>query len=231
MENFHYGQVLLKMLYDIEMDDEDYEEIALRAWELIGNKNIKLYKYTTTVDCDNSITLPCNALTDGSVIESVTTSYEDWERTTNYSNFGEPKSAHIESRNEISKFYNSPLYVPGKLLKYEQVGDKLYFEHNYGPITILYKGVLSDDEGLPEITGKEAQAIATYVAYIEKFKEGMVTNNGDIIKLAQILKANWLQQCDQARVSYLNQNDMNNILDVKTSWNKKTYNKTFKPIP
>ena len=71
--------------------------------------------------------------------------------------------------------------MPGKLLKYEQVGDKLYFAHNYGRVNILYRGILMDDEGLPQITDKEATAIATYIAYVLKFKEGLITNNNSII--------------------------------------------------
>jgi hypothetical protein len=47
-------------------------------------------------------------------------------------------------------------------------------------VNILYKGILVDDEGLPEITDKEATAIATYIAYVIKFKEGLQTNNPNI---------------------------------------------------
>ena len=124
----------------------------------------------------------------------------------------------------------SPYYSSGKFIKYQKIGDKLYFDRNYGQVNILYKGILLDDEGLPEISDKEAQAISTYVAYILKFKEGLITNNPQIIQLANTLKTNWLQQCDQARVAYLNQNDMNNILDVKTSWNRHSFGKSYKPI-
>jgi hypothetical protein len=35
-----------------------------------------------------------------------------------------------------------------------------------------------DEDGLPEINDKEAVAIATYVAYVDKFKQGIITNNG-----------------------------------------------------
>jgi hypothetical protein len=38
------------------------------------------------------------------------------------------------------------------------------------------------------ITDKEALAIATYIAYIKKYKEGLITNNGNIINLAQSLE-------------------------------------------
>jgi len=85
----------------------------------------------------------------------------------------------VEHHIEAEKYFNSPYYIPGKLLKYEQVGDTLYFERNYGKVTILYKGILADEEGLPEITDKEATAIATYIAYVMKLKEGLATNNAN----------------------------------------------------
>lgn len=68
------------------MDDADLEEIGLLAWESIGNKTRKMYKFSTMIDpSDNSITLPCNALdiNGDSCIELVTASYEDWNSHTN----------------------------------------------------------------------------------------------------------------------------------------------------
>jgi len=58
----------------------------------------------------------------------------------------------------------------------------LYFTHNYGKINVLYKGVLVDEDGLPELTDKEANALATFVAYTQKYKEGLLTNNPNITK-------------------------------------------------
>jgi len=42
------------------MEEEELEELGLIAWEHIGNKNTKLYKYTACPDSNNSIKLPCN---------------------------------------------------------------------------------------------------------------------------------------------------------------------------
>ena len=234
MTKFHYISVLLDMLYGIEMEDDDMEELGLLAWNLIGNKNTRLYRYTACIDPrDNSITLPCNALSDlgDHCVEAVTGLYEDWNRTTNISDYGDLNSSIIEQTIEGEKYFQSPWYLPGKLLKYQQVGDKLYFTHNYGKVNVLYKGIQADEDGLPELSDKEATAIATYIAYITKYKEGLITNNPNIIGLANSLKTQWLQQCDQARVTYLNQNDMNNVLDVVKSWDRVPYGKTgIKPI-
>ena len=122
--------------------------------------------------------------------------------------------------------------IPGRFVKYERVGDTLYLDQEYGgKIYILYKGDILDDEGLPQITDAEAIAIATYCAYLTKFKEGLMTNNPNIIQMAQFLKQEWLQKCDAARIpESVSMNEMNEILDAKTSWNRKIYNKSYKPI-
>ena len=45
------------------------------------------------------------------------------------------------------------------------------------------------------------------------------------------LKQSWLFHCDQARVAeYVSQEEMNKILDAQTSWNRKVYGKSFKPV-
>lgn len=225
--NFHYIAVLLDMLYGLEIEDEDLEEIGLIAWNLIGNKTTRLYSYSTTINPeDNSIKLPCNA----SSIESVTIPCEDWSRVTNYSEQGDPRTAFIESYIESSKIFKSSYHVPGKLVKYYQTGDILYFPENYGTVNILYKGIIMDGDGLPELSDKEANAIATYIAYVDKYKEGLKTNNGGLIQLAKDLEQKWLKQCDQARVTNLSSNDMNEILDIKVSWNRKSYGIGYKGL-
>ena len=224
--NFHYVAVLLDMLYGLELEDDVLEELGLIAWNLIGNKDTKLYKYSVCIGPVNSIKLPCNATS----VEAVTIPTEDWSRVTNYSELGDLRTAFIEQNIESYKIYTSPYYISGKLLNYEQVGDTLYFQQNYGTVIVLYKGVLMDEEGLPQLTDKEATAIATYIAYVDKYKEGLKTNNTVSINLAMNLQNLWLKQCDQARVTQLSQNEMNEILDIKTSWDRKSYGITYKPI-
>ena len=52
-----------------------------------------------------------------------------------------------------------------------------------------------------------------------------------MLQEAQLLEQRWLKLCDAARVSiYINQNEMNTILDAKTSWNRKIFNKSYKPM-
>lgn len=226
LNDFHYGLSLLNTLYGMSMSEEDWEEAALVGWNLIGNKRTRLYRYSVCVDdCQNGVQLPCNCFQ----IEAVTTSFEDWNYSTGDTPNGDLNSAFVESYIEHRKAFRQPLYAPGKLLSYERVGDTLYFDRPHGQINILYKGLVLDDEGLPQITDKEATALATYCAYIIKFKEGLKTNNATIIQMAELLKNKWDLQCDQARSDhYLSQNEWNDILDCKTSWNRKSYGKSLK---
>lgn len=227
--NFHYALTLAQTLYDVKGDIEDLEEIGLVAHNFIGNKNTRLYRAQLEVDCnDGSVELPCNV----DIIEAVTyCGPEDWNYTSNTKEHGDLQSSYVEDYIESRKAFLDPLYLSGKYVKYHRVGNKLYVNKGLGKINILYHGILLDDEGLPEINDKEAIAIADYVAYVFKYKEAIRTNNSNVLQIAKDLKQQWLFHCDAARVAeYVSQEEMDKILNAQSSWNRKWYNKSYKPI-
>ena len=228
MNDFNYIYTVANSLYGLELEPEQFEELGLTAWNLIGNKTVRLYNYSADISCDNlSVQLPCNC----DIIEAVTYNHEDWNYSTNKTVNGDYNSQFTEQYVEARKLYQSPLYISGKYAKYERVGDTLYFDKDYGKVNILYKGVILDEDGLPKVNEKEALAIATYIAFATKQKQGWITNNQNIIQLAQYLYQQWLKYCDSARVPLsIDQNTMNQVLDAKSSWNRKVYNKAYKPI-
>lgn len=228
MNSFHTIGFQANLLFGIELSEEDVEELGLIAWQKIGNKRVRTYRYCTNISCDgdHSIELPCNA----DIIEAVTYGFEDWNYTDNVKLNGDINSSFTENYIESRKAFTNPLYISGKFVKYERVGDRLYIDPRYtGIINILYRGIILDDDGLPELTDKEVDAIAAYCAYTVKFKEYLMNHNRDALESANILKNEWNRLCDAARVSdYINQNEMNQILDAKTSWGRKTYGKSYK---
>lgn len=228
MNDFNYIYTVANSLYGLELEPEQFEELGLTAWNLIGNKTIRLYNYSADISCDDlSVQLPCNC----DIIEAVTYNHEDWNYSTNKTVNGDYNSQFTEQYIEARKLYQSPLYISGKYAKYERVGDTLYFDKDYGKVNILYKGIILDEDGLPKVNEKEALAIATYIAFATKQKQGWITNNQNIIQLAQYLYQQWLKYCDSARVPLsIDQNTMNQVLDAKSSWNRKVYNKAYKPI-
>ena len=101
----------------------------------------------------------------------------------------------------------------------------------YDNITILYHGVVTDDEGLPYLSDKEVTALAAYVAYFETYKQSIMRKDGNLVNLANVIKADWLRLCNAARIpDHISQNDMNDVLDVRTRYDRKVYGRSFKPM-
>lgn len=229
MEKFGYAMFLANQLFDLELIPEDFEEIGLIAWNMIGNKRQRLYRYCTDINCSSqTVELPCNC----DDIEAVTYGFEDWNFVSNLYPNGDPYTAWVEDYIEARKAFSNPYYIGGRFVKYERVGNTLYLDGKYkGKIFILYEGTILDEDGLPELTTAEAMAIATFCAYATKFKEALRTNSREIMQAAQNLERLWNIRCKQARVpEHISQNEMNEILDAKVNWNRKIYNKSYKPL-
>lgn len=228
--NFLQAMYQCKQLYDIEFTDPDeFAEIGLNAWHLIGNKRTVLNKVVMDVDPNTlTIQLPCKA----DLIEAVTISPEDWNEVTNKHTDGDYNSLHTEQWIESSKKRKNPLYISGRLANVRKVGDTLYFEKPYKDVNILYKTIILDEDDLPKINEKEVTAIATYVAYITLFKESLKTKNQAAMTLAKELEKKWYIQCDQARTpnEQLTQNEMDSFLNAKYRVLNKNYGKSYKPM-
>lgn len=219
-----YG--LTETLYGTVVTPDDFEELALNAWELINNKHTRLYSYTGDTEC-NRLELPCNV----SVIESVHLPFEDAKVTDVTINGFDPYGAFVESYDEHFKWNTDPLYTSGKLVKYREENGALVFSRDYNNIKVIYHGVIVDDDGMPMITAKEARAIAAYIAYMTMYKKSLVNRDATSFQFAQTLKEDWLRSCNAARVPvHLSLNDMNDVLEVRVRWDRKQYGKSLKPI-
>lgn len=227
MNNFKYAISLAQMLYDIDINDMDtLIEIGLVAYNFIGNKNTHLK--SEIVDVKNGLVrIPCNA----DLIEAVThPNEEDWNYTSNIKNYGDIDSLNIEQYIEKSKQNTDPLYISGKLIKYRKEGNYIYVSDKIDKVCILYHTEQLDEDDLPLINDKEAIAIADYIAYTVKYKEAIRTNNSSVFQIAQTIKRSWLTHCDAARVpEYVNQNEMNDLLDIISSHNRKVHGRSYKP--
>lgn len=226
--NFNYAISQAQLLYDVDGDQEDLQEIGLIAYNKIGNKNTQLKEIQLKVNCeDGSIQLPC----DVDIIEAVTYCGEDYNYTSNIKYDGDLYSANVENYIESRKAFMNPHYLSGKLVKYKRVGNKLYVNRGLSMVNLLYHSIQLGEDGLPDINDAEADAIAVYIAYTIKYKEAMRTHNQVIMQEAQSLRKHWLVRLDAARVpEHISQNEMNDILDAKYSWDRKVYNKSYKPM-
>ena len=223
--NFKSVYSMANSLYGVSMDENSFEDLALVGWDLIGNKQTKLYRYkTSTENC--RVQLPCNV----ELIEAVYAGIPDANISSNISFTGNISNQYYEDINEQFKTKHHSLYGSNSLVHYRIEGDELVFDNDYNNIVILYYGIIMDDDGLPYLNDKEVHAIALYCAYADLYKKSLVLRDGNTFQLASALKSDWLRACNSARVRSMTQNEMDDILDVKTRWDRKVYGKSFKPV-
>lgn len=229
MNNFKYAISLAQMLYDVDINDMDtLIEIGLVAYNFIGNKNTQLKAEIVNVNPTSGLVkLPCQA----DLVEAVTCpNIEDWSYTNNVNNFGDVDTLNIEQYIEKSKQAVDPLYISGRLVKYRREGNYIYVNEPISQVCVLYHFEQLDDDDLPLINDKEAVAIADYIAYTIKYKEALRSNNSAVFQMAQTIKKQWQIHCDAARVpEYVGQNEMNDLLEIASTHNRKVHGRSYKP--
>ena len=223
--NTVYG--LVETLYGITPDESSFEDVVMNGWSYINNKHTRLYRYVADADKDGVLDLPCNV----DVIESVHIPMPDAKMTSNKTVFNEINTLFTEGYIDAWKRLEDPYWTRGKLVKYDEGNNQLFFARPYKNIMVVYHGIIADEEtGLPLVTDKEIKALAAYVAYASLYREGIQKRNSDIIRFAQTIYADWLKLCNAARIpEHLSQNEMDSILDVKTRWDRKQYGRSYKP--
>lgn len=219
-------------LHGVELDEDTFETYAMSAYNKIGNKNYRMYRARLTPkrDCDGSLYIekPCNL----DSIESITLDYESAQETSTINNNIASINHNIEQDIENSLYHTSDMYMSGKFVKYREAPDKIYLFNSYPSVNLLYKGQYLDDTGLPFINDKELDAIVAYCVYAEDMKKARLTKDSGTLQMAQLEYQLWQKACSNARTPIeLSQNQMNEILDVMTSWDRHAYKaSSTKPI-
>lgn len=229
--NFYTALTQAQTLYGLDMTPDDFENIGIIAWDKIGNKRFRWYKYEVVPTKDDSgnyfIDLPCNA----DIIEAVTAGYEDYQKTSSMYMPGQLQNGWAEDYIEARKFNTGFGYAPGKFVKYTRDNNRLYLADDFKVVYVLYKGVLSDETGLPSLNEKEMDAVAAFCAYVTDFKKARMTKDQATFQMAKELEAQWKLKCTQARVpDYINQNEMDLVLNAATSWDRKRFGRSYKPM-
>lgn len=228
---FKTGYTQIRELYGITLFPDEFESLGLIAWDKIGNNRFKWYKFQVEpTETDSGawyVDLPCNAFE----IEAVTADYEDYQKTTPTTVAGNNQNGWIEGYVETRKYNTNFFYSSGKYIKYFREDNRLWLSDRFNKVNVLYKGFLVDDEGLPSLTEIEVDAIAAFCAYTDTFKKALVNRDQVTAQFAQMLQGIWLKRCTQARIpAYINQNEMDEILNVGATWDRKRFGKSFKPI-
>ena len=222
----------LNELHGVELDEDAFETMAMVAYNKIGNKDYRLYRMKGHPVADPEggwyICKPCNM----DKIEAITLNFESARESDSVSNHPGIFNHNVEQWIEAEKRIPNPLYIPGKFVKYKELGDRIYFTEPFREVNILYKGQFVDEDGLPFINDKEMDAIVAYCLYAYDQKKGRLTKDRATLELAQLELQQWHRACSAARAPQeISQNEMNEILDAMTSWNRHSYGvSSTKPV-
>lgn len=217
-------------LYGLELDEDRFETYAMSAWRKIGNKECKMNSVLLRPEKDpNGGWFICKPA-DLEAIEAITLCFEDAQETSAIYNHAGAYNFPVENWIETTKHNSDSQYISGKFVKFDEIGDRIYFTEPYEHVNLLYKALAVDDEGLPFINDKEAEAIAAYCAFVEDNRKARLTKDPNTFQMAQLEEARWKRLCDAARVpESISQNEMNNILDAAVSRDVHNYGRTYKP--
>lgn len=230
--DFYTALSQLYEMHGVELDEDTFETYALSAYKKIGNRNYKLYRIRLTPQRDMEgnwfVCKPCNM----DSIEAITLDYESAQETSSVVNNAGSYTHPVEQWIESTKSMPAHLYLPGKFVKYRELGDKIYFTEPYNSVNILYKGQYVDENGLPYLNDKELDAVVAYCLYAVDQKQGRLTKDQATLQLAQLEYQNWLKLCSAARSPIsISQNTMNEVLDAMSSWEVHNYgSSSTKPI-
>jgi len=243
MENFLNAKFLLKDSFDITMTDEDFIEKAYRGYRKIGNIATATHVYKGLVE-NCSINLPCNV----EFIESVTTGDVVLDNLTDvviYYNDEVSQGPKVNqyyfpdimlNNSSLSKINLSrtQLHPTGQFVPYEICGKneliKVGSQWENEKLNIIYRGQVLDEDGLPALTSKEVEAIATYVAYLDVQKRVFKREPG-MVEILNYIIPRYKRALQAASIpEYVSQNFWDQLLSANTRMDRKTFGSSYKLI-
>lgn len=206
-ESIFRGLSLIQSFFDDTPNEDDYLENSLNCLRHIGNVHTVLYGYNGVTDENGELCLPVSAMS----IE--------------YVGDGEPDWSSISIRNQLSQLYAQGFYVSYKFL-----GDKIVTDFPNKRLTVAYRTYRQDEQGLPLVTEKEAEACAYWWKWVDSRRQMYKGNQlaGNVFQFATRDKNKSLLQ---ARIpERYSQNFMDQMLNIVYSRDRKVHNLSFKPV-
>jgi len=230
---FLSAKVRLKSRYGVTMSDDDFIERAYFIWREIGNIATSPRHFDVSVPQDLIIYLPkdcefVNSVTSGSFTDSNGNS-----GTITYTSAGREMEARpgigmLSTQHEA----NSPsIHVEGESVNYTTGRGfiKLTSVDLFGRVVnVGYDAIDTDDDGLPFINDKELEAIACNMA-MQKAQMDMFQRVAGSDKIVAMLQPEAVRLMVAAKSpEKISDDAFDKILDIKTSWDRKTFGNRYK---
>lgn len=221
--NFLRSRADMETFHGLPIDESSFIEIALKAWERIGNRNTIVYVWEDIPVEDGLIEIPCGLYR----LHSVTVNSHtcgDTMITNSVNSYGIDGSRRPLSVKAGKNYHLEP---KGEYIAYTLSDTYIKVDPGISKVNITYTALITDDDGLPYLTEKEAFALSWYVAYILKHRE-MLSGLLKDPSIIPYLKNESDRLMRDARVSsFLSQNVIDSVLNIKTSHERKRYNRSF----
>jgi hypothetical protein len=217
------AQAMLKDRYGVEMNPDLFLEWARDAVRRIGF-NIDTIKVKTKAIEDGFVYLPCEAF----VIRAVTV---DWDVFGSWSavEIGEDNYKIVNNMGGVEKDHrNNPNVLKGNSIDFEVVGNNVIQvskEFEDRDVYVLVDAKITDAEGYPMVTEKQASAICDWCAFIFAQRNAFAGKKGmDVMYMKTVAD----MAIAGARVEeYVSDNEWDDVLDAKVSFGRKSYNRPF----
>jgi len=219
--------------YGLDMKQDEFIEEGYNVWREIGNQAPVLTRFFTKVPEDFIIELPPGC----EFIEGVMIINEP-ARDTTFDSEGKKDRvlpAYISADNEPSINQSLETSKYGKSVNYVLAGDNAIkitsADALYRDIMVVYRSILvNEDDGLPLLNDKEVAAIAAEVTRREVMRQAFqnVAKKADLLKFISV-EADRLMAA--AKIDeYINDDAIDQIMDIKTSFDRKVYGRRYNPL-
>ena len=239
--DFRYGQYLLKDLFDISIQDDDYLERAYNIYREINNVATGLHVCKFTIPEDCKVPMPCNLEFVDAVTSELSDDYSEaviysapnWDEVTSFSVMSDVLQYRVRSTFNKYSLQQRP---NGEFINYELGGKpgSYYLEFSKDEVGkesyCIYRGIYMDHENNPLLHRKEAEAIAYKLALIDTQKKAF---KGDQIagNMLQYLMGESGRKMAAAKIAeHMTQNQIDQLLRTKTSHNRKVFWSSYKSI-
>lgn len=225
----------LKSKWDLYVEEEDYIELAYPIWRSIGNIATDNHSFSVTVPIDGVIQIPVGC----EFIKSVST-------TTFKSSNGESNSAYNTRHNSGGEYSEvtpdksslshtsaakqSEDYTNGERVNWTNEGDVIRITSPNmvnQKVSIIYKGIAVDTDGLPLLNDKELEAVLYNVAVILAERD-LFRKVPGAVDLVKYLKPEANRTLAAAKIpEKITDDALDKALDIKTSRDFKRFGIKF----
>jgi hypothetical protein len=229
-----------KRLYSLDMNEDDFIEAAYYAWRQIGNIAPTINKFFVTLPDDSIIELPETC----EFVQSVT----QLDNPKQFPTFdsGGPKDRQLPSVQvvEYQPTRNQSQFASyGESVNYELLNKntiKVTSPDLLGrDIQVVFMSMNVGEDGLPLLNDKEVSAIAAEVArqIMTAKMSGMVGKQTSMAQaqvsttMLQFITQEAARLMAAAKIDEkINDDGLDKMLDIKTSWDRKIYGKRWNPL-